>query len=338
MIIILKKEATKETAEELLETIADQGLKPLYMPGTERIVLGALGDERVLGKLRLEVHPAVERVLPILTPFKVVSRELHPHDTMVKVNGVPIGPGYFTVIAGPCAVESEEQILAAARAVKDAGGKLLRGGAYKPRTSPYSFQGLEEEGLKLLALASAETGLPIVTEVIDVHDIERVVRYTDMLQVGARNMQNFRLLKELGGAGKPVLLKRGMSATCTDLLMSAEYIVSEGNPDVVLCERGIRTFETATRNTFDLAAVPYLKGKTHLPVIADPSHATGQRELVLPMTLASVAAGADGVMVEMHPEPSQAMSDGQQSLFPEQLNKLVERVARYAELAGRVLP
>ena len=338
MIIILKKEATKEKAEELLKTIAEQGLKPLYMPGTERIVLGALGDERVLGKLRLEVHPFVDRVLPILTPYKVVSRELHPHDTLVKVKDVPVGPGYFTVMAGPCAVESEEQILAAAKAVKASGAKLLRGGAYKPRTSPYSFQGLEEEGLKLLALASAETGLPIVTEVIDVHDIEKVVRYTDMLQVGARNMQNFRLLKELGSAGKPVLLKRGMSATCTDLLMSAEYIVSEGNPDVVLCERGIRTFETATRNTFDLAAVPYLKGKTHLPVIADPSHATGQRELVLPMTLASVAAGADGVMVEMHPEPSQAMSDGQQSLFPEQLNKLMEQVARYADLAGRVLP
>ena len=201
MIIILKKEATKSEAETLLETIADQGLKPLYMPGTERIVLGALGDERVLGKLRLEVHPCVDRVLPILTPYKVVSRELHPHDTMVKVKDVPIGPGYFTVMAGPCAVESEEQIVAAAKAVKASGAKLLRGGAYKPRTSPYSFQGLEEEGLKLLALASAETGLPIVTEVIDVHDIEKVVKYTDMLQVGARNMQNFRLLKELGGAG-----------------------------------------------------------------------------------------------------------------------------------------
>ena len=338
MIIILKKEATKEQAEELLEAIGDQGLKPLYMPGTERIVLGALGDERVLGKLRLEGYPFVERVVAILTPYKLVSRELHPHDTMVKVKDVPIGPGYFTVIAGPCAVESEQQIIASAKAVKAAGVKLLRGGAYKPRTSPYSFQGLEEEGLKLLARASEETGLPIVTEVIDVHDIEKVVRYTDMLQVGARNMQNFNLLKELGQAGKPVLLKRGMSATCTDLLMSAEYIVSEGNPDVVLCERGIRTFETATRNTFDLAAVPYLKSKTHLPVIADPSHATGQRDLVLPMTLASVAAGADGVMVEMHPEPSRALSDGQQSLFPEQLKKLMDQVKRYADLGGRVLP
>jgi len=338
MIIILKKEATREQAEELLDAIGELGLKPLYMPGTERIVLGALGDERVLGKLRLDGHPFVERVLPILTPYKLVSRELHPHDTMVKVKEVPIGPGYFTVMAGPCAVESEQQIIASAKAVKAAGVKLLRGGAYKPRTSPYSFQGLEEEGLKLLARASEETGLPIVTEVIDVHDIEKVVRYTDMLQVGARNMQNFNLLKELGRAGKPVLLKRGMSATCTDLLMSAEYIVSEGNPDVVLCERGIRTFETATRNTFDLAAVPYLKGKTHLPVIADPSHATGQRELVLPMTLASVAAGADGVMVEMHPEPSSALSDGQQSLFPEQLEKLMDQVKRYADLGGRVLP
>lgn len=338
MIIILKKEATREQAEELLAAIGDQGLKPLYMPGTERIVLGALGDERVLGGLRLEGYPFVERVLPILTPYKLVSRELHPHDTTVKVKDVPIGPGYFTVIAGPCAVEGEAQILESARAVRDAGVKLLRAGAYKPRTSPYSFQGLEEEGLKLLALASAETGLPIVTEVIDVHDIEKVVRYTDMLQVGARNMQNFRLLRELGQAGKPVLLKRGMSATCTDLLMSAEYIVSEGNPDVVLCERGIRTFETATRNTFDLAAVPYLKSKTHLPVITDPSHATGLRDLVLPMTLASVAAGADGVMVEVHPDPSRALSDGQQSLFPEQLNKLMEQVRRYADLSGRVAP
>jgi len=337
MIIILKKSATKQQAEELLAIIAEHGLKPLYMPGSERTVLGALGDERVLAKLSLEAYPFVDRVLPILSPYKRASRELQTHDTVVRVKGVAIGPGHFTVIAGPCAVESEAQILESARLVKAAGGHMLRGGAYKPRTSPYSFQGLEDEGLRYLAAASKETGLPVVTEVTDPHDIPKMVEHADMLQVGARNMQNFRLLKELGRAGKPVLLKRGMSATYTDLLMSAEYILSEGNADVVLCERGIRTFETGTRNTLDLNAVPYLKERTHLPIIVDPSHGTGLRDLVLPMSKAAAAAGADGLIVEMHPQPDHALSDGQQSLFPEQFAKLMEQVGRVAALEGRSL-
>jgi len=338
MIIILKKEATKAQADELLGIIEAQGLKPLYMPGSERTVLGALGDERVLANLSLEAHPFVDRVLPILTPYKMVSRELQAHDSVVDVAGAPFGPGHFTVIAGPCAVESEEQIVEAARLVKKAGARVLRGGAFKPRSSPYTFQGLEEEGLRLLALAREETGLPIVTEIIDVHDIDIVARHADMFQVGARNMQNFRLLRELGKTKKPVLLKRGMSAGYDDLLMSAEYILSEGNSEVVLCERGIKTFVTGTRNTLDLNAVPYLKSKTHLPIVVDPSHGTGIRDLVLPMSKAALAAGADGLIVEVHPHPDQALSDGMQSLFPEQFEKLMDQIRRYAELEGRILP
>jgi 3-deoxy-7-phosphoheptulonate synthase len=337
MIIILKKEASKADADALLKIIEEQGLKPLYMPGTERTVLGALGDERVLAGLHLDAYPFVDRVLPILSPYKMASRDLHPHDSVVSVGGVPIGPGHFTVIAGPCAVENEEQIVASARLVKEAGGRILRGGAYKPRTSPYSFQGLEEEGLKLLALASSETGLPVVTEITDVHDIDVIAEHADMFQVGARNMQNFRLLKELGRSRKPVLLKRGMSATYNDFLMSAEYVLSEGNPDVVLCERGIKTFETGTRNTLDLNAVPYLRQHTHLPVLVDPSHGTGVRDMVLPMSKAAVAAGADGLIVEMHPHPDHALSDGQQSLFPDQFGKLMEQLGRYVKLEGRSL-
>ncbi len=335
MIIILKKSATKEDAERLLAIIAEHGLQPLYMPGSERTVLGALGDERVLGTLSLDAYPFVDRVLPILSPYKRASRELQTHDSVVMVGKVPIGPGRFTVIAGPCAVESEAQILESARLVKASGAHILRGGAYKPRTSPYSFQGLEDEGLRYLAAASKETGLPVVTEITDAHDIPKVADHADMFQVGARNMQNFRLLKALGRAGKPVLLKRGMAATYTDLLMSAEYILSEGNPDVVLCERGIRTFETGTRNTLDLNAVPYLRERTHLPIIVDPSHGTGQRDLVTPMAKAATAAGADGLIIEVHPQPDHALSDGQQSLFPEQFTKLMEQVGRVAALEGR---
>ncbi len=337
MIIILKKEATKADAEKLLKVIEEQGLEPLYMPGSERTVLGALGDERVLANLSLEAYPFVDRVLPILSPYKRASRELQTHDTAVTVRGVSIGPGHFTVIAGPCAVESEEQIVASARIVKEAGGKILRGGAYKPRTSPYSFQGLEREGLKLLSLASKETGLPVVTEITDVHELDLIAEHADMFQVGARNMQNFRLLREVGRSGKPVLLKRGMSATYNDLLMSAEYILSEGNKQVVLCERGIRTFESGTRNTLDLNAVPYLRERTHLPIIVDPSHGTGIRDMVIPMSKAATAAGADGLIVEVHPQPDQALSDGQQSLYPDQFARLIEQVRRYAELEGRVL-
>ena len=337
MIIILKKSATKEDADVLLKVIESQGLEPLYMPGSERTVLGAIGDERVLATLALDAYPCVDRVLPILSPYKRASRELQTHDTTVKVGNVTFGPGHFSIIAGPCAVENEEQIMATARIVKDGGGVMLRGGAYKPRTSPYSFQGLEEEGLVLLAKASQATGMPVVTEITDVHDMEIMLPHVDMFQVGARNMQNFRLLRRLGKAGKPVLLKRGMSATYNDLLMSAEYVLDAGNPNVVLCERGIRTFETGTRNTLDLNAVPYLRERTHLPIIVDPSHGTGIRSMVLPMSKAAVAAGADGIMVEVHVHPDQALSDGQQSLFPEQFAKLVEQIERYAALEGRVL-
>jgi 3-deoxy-7-phosphoheptulonate synthase len=337
MIIILKSEATKADAERLMRLIEAQGLRPLYMPGTERTVLGAIGDERVLQGLGLEAYPFVDRVLPILTPYKLVSRELHRESTTVRVGSVEIGPGRFTVIAGPCAVESAEQIEEAARRVKAGGAHILRGGAYKPRTSPYSFQGLGERGLELLAAAARAVDLPVVTEVLDIQDIEKVAAHVDMLQVGARNMQNFRLLKELGRVEMPILLKRGMSATYEDLLMSAEYILSEGNEQVVLCERGIKTFETGTRNTLDLAALPYLKERTHLPVIVDPSHGTGLRELVLPMSKASLAAGADGVMIEVHPQPDQALSDGKQSLYPEQFERLMEELRRYAALEGLAL-
>ena len=337
MIIILKKSATKEDADRLMGIISEQGLEPLYMPGSERTVLGALGDERVLATLALDAYPFVDRVLPILSPYKRASRELQTHDTVVKVGPVSFGPGHLTVIAGPCAVENEAQIMESARVVKAAGGHMLRGGAYKPRTSPYSFQGLEEEGLRLLSAASNASGLPVVTEITDVHDIDKVIEHADMFQVGARNMQNFRLLRELGKSKHPVLLKRGMSATYNDLLMSAEYILNEGNNKVVLCERGIRTFETGTRNTLDLNAVPYLKERTHLPVIVDPSHGTGVRDMVLPMAKAATAAGADGLIVEMHPAPDHALSDGQQSLFPEQFARLMEQVARVAALEGRSL-
>ena len=337
MIIILKKEATKEQADVLLKVIKDHGLEPLYMPGSERTVLGALGDERVLADLSLEAYPFVDRVLPILSPYKRASRELQSHDTVVRVRDVSIGPGRFTVMAGPCAVESEEQIVDSARIVKAAGAQILRGGAFKPRSSPYSFQGLEEEGLTLLSIASRETGLPVVTEITDIHYIDTVSKHADMLQIGARNMQNFRLLQEVGRSKKPVLLKRGMSATYNDLLMSAEYILSEGNSQVVLCERGIRTFEHGTRNTLDLNAVPYLREKSHLPIIVDPSHGTGIRDLVLPMSKAAAACGADGLIVEVHPHPDRALSDGPQSLFPEQFSRLMEQIARIAELEGRSL-
>ncbi|MCP4549974.1 MAG: 3-deoxy-7-phosphoheptulonate synthase [bacterium] len=337
MIIILKKQATKEDADKLLGIIKEQGLKPLYMPGSERTVLGALGDERVLAGLQLDAYTFVDRVVPILSPYKLASRDLQASDTVVKVGDAVIGPGHFNIMAGPCAVESEEQIVTVARAIKAAGGHILRGGAFKPRTSPYSFQGLEKEGLKLLQIASRETGLPVVTEIIDIYDVEMMSDYVDMFQVGARNMQNFRLLRELGRAGKPVLLKRGMSASYNDFLMSAEYILNEGNPDVVLCERGIKTFVTSTRNTLDLNIIPWVRQHTHLPIIVDPSHGTGIRDLVLPMAKASVACGADGVMIEVHPQPDKALSDGPQSLYPDQFAKLVEQIARYSDLEGRSL-
>ena len=336
MVIILKPGSTKAEADEILSLIGSKGLKPLYMPGTERIVLGAIGDERDLGALNLDGYPQVERVTPILAPYKLVSRELHPHDTIVSLNyGVAFGAERFVVVAGPCAIESEEQLDETAKAVKESGAQCLRGGAFKPRSSPYSFQGLGVEGLKILGEAGRRYEMPVVTEVIEVQDVEVVAKYADVLQVGARNMQNFRLLQALGSCGRPVILKRGMAATVVDLLLAAEYIVNEGNPDVILCERGIRTFETATRNTLDLSAVVFAKSKSHLPVITDPSHGTGIREMVIPMSKASVACGADGIMVEVHRDPPRALSDGSQSLYPAQFNTLMREIKPFVMAAGR---
>ncbi|MBN2298892.1 MAG: 3-deoxy-7-phosphoheptulonate synthase [Deltaproteobacteria bacterium] len=337
MIIILKPEATKQDADEILAQIESVGLKPLYMPGTERTVLGAIGDERKLGSLHLESHPCVDRITPILTPYKLVSRESHPADTLVDIGGAMVGGKRFTIIAGPCAVESPEQMLLTAQAVRDTGAHCLRGGAYKPRSSPYSFQGLGKQGLEILHDVSEKVGLPAVTEVIETEDVSLVEKYAAAFQVGARNMQNFRLLKALGKSRKPVILKRGMSATVEDLLLAAEYIVSEGNPKVILCERGIRTFETATRNTLDLNAIPYIKQHSHLPVIVDPSHGTGVREYVTPMAKAAAACGADGLIVEVHNDPKSALSDGHQSLDPDQFMRFMDEIRPFVQAAGKEL-
>ena len=337
MIIVMKPDAPQSVIDELLARIEGKGLKPLNMPGSERVVLGALGDERVLAELSLEHHPYVESVKPILAPYKLVGRELHPHDTIVNIGGVNIGGSRFALIAGPCAVESEEQLLASGKAAKAAGARILRGGAFKPRTSPYSFQGHGGDGLTLLAEVGRELGMPVVTEVVESADVELVARHADALQIGARNMQNFALLKVVGQAKKPVILKRGMAAKIEDLLLAAEYILAEGNDQVVLCERGIRTFETATRNTLDLAAIPLLKAKSHLPVIVDPSHGTGIRSLVAPMALAGAAAGADGLMIEVHCNPEAALSDGAQSLYPEQMEALGRQLAQLLPVVGRTL-
>lgn len=337
MIIVMKPEASRDHVDALLARIADKGLTPLHMPGSERVVLGALGDERVLAELQLEADPQVESVKPILSPYKLVSRDMHPHDTIVRVGEATFGGGRFGLIAGPCAVENETQLLASAKAAKDAGAHVLRAGAYKPRTSPYSFQGHGIDGLVLLAEVGREVGLPVVTEVIETSDVDVVASHADALQVGARNMQNFALLKAVGRTQKPVVLKRGMAATIEDLLLAAEYILAAGNDQVILCERGIRTFETATRNTLDLAAVPLLKQKSHLPVIVDPSHGTGKRDLVTPMALAGAAAGADGLMIEVHVDPTKALSDGPQSLYPDQLLALGKQLEALLPVVGRSL-
>lgn len=337
MIIVLKPEATQHDAEELLERIESEKLQPLCMPGTERIVLGALGDERVLAKLNFEAHPLVESVKPILTKYKQVSREMQTHDTQVPFGKTHIGGGNFTIISGPCGVESHEQIMKSAEIVKKHGAQGLRGGAFKPRTSPYSFQGLGEEGLKLLKQASLEYDLPCVTEIIDPAHVDMMENYVDAFQVGARNMQNFNLLKAVGQSNKTVVLKRGMSATIEELLLAAEYIYSQGNKNVVICERGIRTFERATRNTLDLNAVAYIKAKSHLPVIVDPSHGTGIRELVNPMAKAAVACGADGIIVETHYKPEIALSDGQQSLDETYFEKLMKEIKPFITAAGKVI-
>lgn len=336
MIIAMKPEATEEQIQEVCRHIERYGYKPHLIRGEERVVIGAVGH----GDNKDHLHnlisvPGVENVVPILQPYKLVNRELKKQKTTIRVGDLEIGGRQFVVMAGPCSVETREQLLETAHGVKAAGAQILRGGAFKPRTSPYDFQGLEEEGLKFLAEAREQTGLKVVTEVVTTEDTELVAEYSDILQVGARNMQNFALLKRLGKVGKPVLLKRGMSSTIKELLLSAEYIASHGNQQIMLCERGIRTFETATRNTLDIAAVPVLNELSHLPVIVDPSHATGKRSLVKAMAKAGIAAGADGLIIEVHPRPQEAWSDGPQSLTPADFGQLMKELQPYAELESR---
>ena len=338
MIIVMKPGATKAQFNHVVKKIKEYGFRAHPIVGTERTVIGCIGDERGKTQLQsLEVAPGVESVMPILKPFKLASKEMRKEKTLVKVGKNVIGSSQFVVMAGPCSVETREQILKSAEIVKAAGAQMLRGGAFKPRTSPYSFQGLEEKGLRLLAEAREKTGLPFITEVITPTDVALVTEYADMLQIGARNMQNFALLKEVGKIHKPILLKRGMSSTLKELLMSAEYIMSQGNYNVVLCERGIRTFEDYTRNTCDLSAVPALKEMSHLPVIVDPSHGTGVRSLITPLSKAAVAVGADGLIIEVHPKPEEAYSDGAQSLMPKQFEKLMDEVRKYLPLEERHL-
>jgi 3-deoxy-7-phosphoheptulonate synthase len=335
MIVVMRRGSGSKEIEAVAQHIRDAGLRPSISRGEERTVIGILGSPDPELKDDLEVLPGVDQVLVVSRPFKLASREFHPDDTIVRVGNVTIGGGEVVVMAGPCSVESREQLLSTARAVKAAGANILRGGAFKPRTSPYKFRGLGEEGLKLLAEARAETGLPVITEVLSVRDVELVARYADVLQIGARNMQNFVLLDEVGKVSKPVLLKRGMSGTIEEWLLAADYILQQGNSQVLLCERGIRTFETYTRNTLDLSAIPLVQKLSHLPVISDPSHGTGKWYLVAPMALASVAAGADGLIIEVHPQPDKALSDGAQSLTFENFAALMQKVRPVAAAVGR---
>ncbi|MBI5233316.1 MAG: 3-deoxy-7-phosphoheptulonate synthase [Deltaproteobacteria bacterium] len=335
MIIVLRKDATEEEINHVVEKITEAGLAVHISRGKERTIIGAIGDEALIAAVPLEALPGVEKVMPILKPYKLVSREFRAESSVMEVNGVTIGKDKVCVIAGPCSVETRESLLKVAHDIKAAGAAILRGGAFKPRTSPYDFQGLGEEGLKFLKEAKRETGLPIISELMDPRDTELICEYVDIIQIGARNMQNFRLLTEVGKAGKPVLLKRGLSATIKEFLMSAEYIAAQGNKDIILCERGIRTFETATRNTLDISAVPVLKEETHLPVFIDPSHAVGRWGLVAPLAKAAIAVGADGLMIEVHPDPENALCDGAQSLKPDKFADLMRELAKVAAAVGR---
>jgi 3-deoxy-7-phosphoheptulonate synthase len=337
MIVVLKPGLSESEVQKVVERIETFGLRAHVSVGKERTIVGAIGDERLLIDQSLESFPGVEKVLPILKPYKLVGREFQKEDTIIEVDGRKIGGKTIHVMAGPCSVESRDQVLEAAIPVQQAGATFLRGGAFKPRTSPYTFQGLGEEGLEYLANARKVTGLPVITEVLDPRDLETVDRYTDILQIGARNMQNFKLLTEVGKLKKPVMLKRGLSATIQEFLLSAEYIAAEGNRKIILCERGIRTYETETRNTLDVSAVPVLKRLSHLPVFIDPSHGTGRWDLVAPMALAGVAAGADGLLIEVHPRPEVALSDGPQSLKPARFAELMEKLRRVAQAVGREL-
>ena len=338
MLIVMRHDATDEQVQGVVEVIEEMGYEARPMPGRQRTAVGLVGNDGKVNADRLESLPGVFEVIHVSQPYKQVSREWRQENTVVELeNGTRIGGGDVAVMAGPCSVESEAQILGIAHRLREAGATILRGGAFKPRTSPYAFQGMGEPGLKLLAMAREETGMAIVTEAIDSESLDLVVKYADIIQIGARNMQNFSLLRREGRSGKPVLLKRGMAATVKDLLLSAEYLLAEGNGQVILCERGVRGFDTHTRNLLDLTAIPVVHSLSHLPIIADPSHGTGLRAKVIPMARAAVAAGADGLMIEVHPDPERALSDGAQSLFPEQFDEMMEQIATIAEAIGRDL-
>jgi len=334
-LIVMNKDSSTQEVDAVLEKVRETGTECFVSRGDFHTVIGIVGDPEPVEELPIAAMRGVERVQRVTKSYKVVSHEGHPGTSTINVGNATIGPGTFCLIAGPCAVESEQQTLDAARAAKDAGAHILRGGAYKPRTSPYSFQGLAEDGLKILEVARAETGLPIVTEVMDARDVEKVAAVADMLQIGTRNMQNFSLLKEVGSIGKPVMLKRGMTATIEEWLMAAEHIGRQGNLQILLCERGIRTFETATRNTLDISAVPVVREESHLPIIIDPSHAAGRRTLVHPLSMAAVAVGADGIMIDVHCHPESALTDGPQALVPDELMKLSADIRKLAEAVGR---
>lgn len=338
MLVVMKKDSTEQELAGVIRKLTQSGLNGHMSKGMERTVIGVVGQTYPELRDTLELLSGVDEVIPISKPYKLSSREFQPEGTVITVSDVVIGGDELTVIAGPCAAETEKQVLDTARAVKAAGANILRGGAFKPSTSPYQFRGLGKQGLEMLALARAETGLPFITEVLTPHDVELVAEYADILQIGARNMQNFNLLDEVGKVRKPVMLKRGMSATIQEWLLSAEYILSQGNRQLLLCERGIRTFETYTRNTLDISAIPIIKRLSHLPIIGDPSHGTGKWHLVTPLALAVAAAGADGLMIEVHPNPDQALKDGAQSLTFENFEQLMQQLAPVAASVGRRMP
>lgn len=337
MIIVMKPNAPESAIRSITEVICSKGLQTHLSEGEQVTIIGVVGDKRKLNNQNIEVMPFVDKIVPITESYKLTNKKFHPQPSRIKVGNYEIGPDTFTIMAGPCAVETEEQLMEIARAVKKAGAQFVRGGAYKPRTSPYSFQGLEEEGLRYMEEAKKETGLATICEVISEAAIEAAAKYVDMIQIGARNMQNFQLLREAGRSGLPVLLKRGLAATIDEWLNAAEYIIAEGNSNVVLCERGIRTYETTTRNTLDLSAVPVIRSKSHLPIIVDPSHATGVAAYVPPLAKAAVACGADGLMIEVHNDPAHALSDGPQSLTFSQFEEMMADMKAYIKLADRML-
>lgn len=337
MIIVMKPNAPESAIQSITQIICSKGLQTHLSQGEQVTIIGVVGDKRKLNNQNIEVMPYVDKIVPITESYKLTNKKFHPQASRIKVGNYEIGPDTLTIMAGPCAVETEEQLMEIARAVKKAGAQFVRGGAYKPRTSPYSFQGLEEEGLRYMEEAKKETGLATICEVISEEAIEAAAKYVDMIQIGARNMQNFQLLREAGRSGLPVLLKRGLAATIDEWLNAAEYIMAEGNSNIVLCERGIRTYETTTRNTLDLSAVPVIRSKTHLPIIVDPSHATGVAAYVPPLAKAAIACGADGLMIEVHNDPAHALSDGPQSLTFSQFDALMHEMKAYIQLADRKL-